>query len=132
MEREEKQSLEHGKKAIIAAVETFGLVGIGLIYPPVALGCGITAVATTLEVFRQLRLTVKAIEKEMLEEIRQSLKEVADYMDKRMEEHLNTFHADDYEQRPPDPNTATPEQIAAYKEEVLQQATKKPGRGAEN
>jgi hypothetical protein len=116
MERERPDSVaNHSKKMMIAASET-GLFGlIGLIYPPAYLGMIVTGVET----LRQQTLAFKLLEQKICR-----LEADVDELARAVDAHIRLRDADEDEPIPPDPQTATPEQIKAYKEAVFEAATK--------
>lgn len=113
MEREKPDQVAyHIKRMVTAGIETGLFALAGLIYPPAHLGM----LVTIPEALRQETLTFKEIYKK-LRQIDENIRLV--------DEHLNSHDHND-EPIPVNPETATPEEIEAYKKTVLDAAQQPP------
>ncbi|MCX6703998.1 MAG: hypothetical protein NTZ07_00980 [Candidatus Woesebacteria bacterium] len=118
MEREKPDPVvHHNKRVFIAGVETGLLSLAGLIYPPAFLGM----LVTIPEGLRQEILTFK----ELHEKLRR-LENDVDELEQKVDEHIRSVEKSSDEPVPPNPKTATLEEIEVYKKSVLEAAQQTP------
>lgn len=101
---------------MVASIETGLFALAGLIFPPAHLGM----LVTIPETLRQQALTYK----ELYEKLRLLEKDINELAQK-VDEHLLSHNHND-EPIPPNPETATPEEIEIYKRAVLAAAQQIP------
>ena len=100
---------------MVTAGETGLFALVGLVFPPAYIGM----VVTGAETLRQEHLAIK----DTVRKLKQLEKDVEE-LGQRVDEHIRSDHDD--EPIEPNPDTATPQEIEAYKKAVRDAANKTP------
>ena len=112
-----KKEVSHYQKTMVASGETAIFALAGLLWPPLYWGAAITGLVSIIE------------SKRTSTEIKQTfndLNQQVDLLITKFDNHLHSQHTHNDEPIPPNPQTATPKEIEAYKKSVRRAASTPP------